>query len=206
MIIEFIFALAFLGQEEAAPVPERITCHVRYLMRRHGAIRARSECPDVPGHDWLRWTTSDQVNMAQIRVPHTDFASEMSGRSENRRDSGQVTYTSYEVDGVVYWAIQPGAITLREPDYPLGASPSDWMASCIARFDIIDGQAENICTACNADAEPGLFRNAMREAIHGSVLVNTEQPGEIIYRYAFTLDERPALSFPETPSCGGGGQ
>ncbi|WP_421789410.1 hypothetical protein [Hyphobacterium sp.] len=200
-MIEWMLAMAFLGEGVSASLPDQVTCHTTYSLRRHGAIRARAACPDVPGQDWLERTTRDQVNMAQIRRPNENTIWEVGQENSRLSETGQVSYARYEVDGETYWAIQPGAISLRAARYPEPAFVNEWNAACVAHFRVVNGRPGNACVACNAEDVPSHFRRSMRQAVYSSIYVNTETPIDIVYRFVFSLDERPVPEFPDTPDC-----
>ncbi|WP_421789416.1 hypothetical protein [Hyphobacterium sp.] len=187
----FILSVSLSAPPEAAQPADTVYCDSVFQTRSGRTQRVQVTCPEVENQESLIRQTRRQVQDARSVL-----------RDLSIRDvPGRVHFVRVETEDGVDWQVQPGVIARINAYYPANPVRANVPGACTARYDIIDGEPENICIRCRASDFRGDYIREMRRAIRRSFFVDTDTEVEQIYSVEFPLPEAASPGIPDVPSC-----
>ncbi|MEE2527271.1 hypothetical protein V0U79_12970 [Hyphobacterium sp. HN65] len=168
-----------------------VYCDAVYQTRNGRTFRVSVTCPDVEHRESLQRQAEQQVEEARSVL-----------RDVSIRDlPGRVHFRRVETANGVDWQVQPGVISRINAYYPRNPVRANVSAACTARYDIVEGEPENICIVCRATDFRGDYIREMRRAIRRSFFVDTSEPVEQVFSVEFPLPDAPSPGIPPAPDC-----
>lgn len=190
LVLSVLAALA-AEQPANAEADDMVYCDAVYQTRSGRTFRINVTCPDVENRESLIAQTERQVERARSVL-----------RDVSIRDlPGRIFFQRVETDSGVEWQVQPGVISRINAYYPANPVRANVSAACTARYDIIEGEPENICIVCRATDFRSDYIREMRRAIRRSFFVNTSEPVEQVFSVEFPLPDAPSPGIPPAPDC-----